>query len=149
MSPKHNKVPSRYSFLVEYEPMKGNILYPIVNDSVVNESLVELNKLNEITDIRQTRNDQPPEILHKENPIYPGVAKKVGIRGRVILEIIIDKQGNVIQAKVVKSDHNLLNQPSINAALECKFTPGIKNGKPVKSKIFLNYLFELKSGNPN
>src|SRR6266850_2582912 len=64
-------------------------------------------------------------------PDYPADAKSAGAAGSVAVQVTIDEMGSVIEAKAV-SGHPLLQQPSVNAALQARFSPTSLMGEPVK-----------------
>jgi protein TonB len=63
-------------------------------------------------------------------PVMPEVARQAGIRGVVILEIIIGVDGKVTDAKVLRSIP-LLDQAAIDAARQWRYEPTLLNGAPV------------------
>lgn len=65
-------------------------------------------------------------------PVYPYDLKRSGITGSATVEFIVDAQGNVIDAFVVKSTHREFEQPALQAVMKWKFRPGKKGGKAVK-----------------
>ena len=73
-------------------------------------------------------------------PDYPADAKTAGAAGSVAVQVTIDEMGSVIEAKAV-SGHPLLQQPSVNAALQARFTPTSLMGEPVKVTGVLVYNF--------
>ncbi len=73
-------------------------------------------------------------------PEYPPAAKAVRASGAVNVEIMIDTDGNVIEAKAV-SGHPLLRQSAVSAARSAKFAPTMLAGKPVKVKGVLVFNF--------
>ena len=75
-------------------------------------------------------------------PAYPPAAKAVRAEGPVVVEVLVDEQGNVIYAKAL-SGHPLLRSSAENAARAAKFPPETRNGKPVKVKGTITYNYKL------
>jgi len=57
---------------------------------------------------------------------------------------VIDKEGNVIDAKIIRDIGGGLGESAINAVRTTKFTPGKQRGKPVKVKITIPIKFVLR-----
>jgi len=81
--------------------------------------------------------------INLPKPEYPPDARAAKASGTVVIQVIIDEQGNVISAKAV-SGHQLLYQASINAALQAKFSPTFLLGEPVKVTGVITYTFVLQ-----
>jgi hypothetical protein len=64
-------------------------------------------------------------------PDAPAEARTAGVAGAVAVQVTVDETGNVSEAKAV-SGHPLLQQVSVNAALQAKFAPTSLMGEPVK-----------------
>lgn len=64
-------------------------------------------------------------------PDYPIDARTAGAAGAVAVQVTVDESGMVIEAKAI-SGHPLLQQPSVNAALQARFSPTSLMGEPVK-----------------
>lgn len=64
-------------------------------------------------------------------PDYPAEAKATGVEGVVVVQVLVDEQGNVTEARAI-SGPKLLHEPSVNAARQTKFTPTLLSGEPVK-----------------
>ncbi|OYV86378.1 MAG: hypothetical protein B7Z63_04115, partial [Ignavibacteriae bacterium 37-53-5] len=75
--------------------------------------------------------EKEPQIIKQVIPKYPELAQRAGIEGRVIVKIWVDKDGKPHKAIVMKSDAEIFNQPSIDAAMQYRFTPAIMNKGPV------------------
>lgn len=75
--------------------------------------------------------DQGPRLLRQTRPVYPQEAFVKKIEGTVVLEILIDPRGDVIATRVLKPLAPTLDQAAKDAALQWKFAPAVRKGKPV------------------
>ena len=75
---------------------------------------------------------------------YPEFAKKSGIEGRVIVQFVVDEQGNVQEPQVTRGVHELLNEEAIRAVKEQTFKPGKQRGQAVKVQMSLPVTFRLQ-----
>ncbi|MEO0267986.1 MAG: TonB family protein [candidate division WOR-3 bacterium] len=74
------------------------------------------------------------KILKGVQPEYPEIAKKLGLKGMVIVRVLVDKNGKVIDARILKSsNYPILDEAALNASKEFIFEP-VKDeeGKPVE-----------------
>ena len=69
--------------------------------------------------------------LNLPRPDYPPDAKAAGIEGVVVVQVLIDEQGNVVEAHAV-SGPKLLQPVSVSAAQQAKFQPTFLAGEAVK-----------------
>ncbi len=84
-----------------------------------------------------------PEMVVPGRPDYPEIAKRAGITGKVLVKVLIDKEGRPKKAVVIKSDSELFNQAAIGAAMKSAFTPALQNNHPIAVWIVLPYRFTL------
>jgi protein TonB len=75
-----------------------------------------------------------PRQTYSVNPEYPPLALQARIRGTVVVDAIIDEQGNVVQARAV-SGHPLLIAPALKAVLQWKYEPTSLNGQPISVEL--------------
>ena len=75
---------------------------------------------------------------------YPEFAKKAGIEGRVFVQFVVDEQGNVMNPRITRGVHKLLDQEALRAVKKQKFTPGKQRGKAVKVQMSLPVTFRLR-----
>jgi TonB family protein len=68
---------------------------------------------------------------HRVDPATPPAARAAKVTGTVVVEVVVDTQGDVISARAI-SGHPLLRDAAIEAARGWKFEPGQLHGKPVK-----------------
>jgi TonB family protein len=77
--------------------------------------------------------------------IYPDSARKNGIEGGVIVTATIDTLGNTKNLEIkVKDYYGALSETALNALKNAKFTPIIKNGKPIEVQIAVAFSFILE-----
>ena len=62
-------------------------------------------------------------------PVYPPIAQSARVQGVVIVEAIIDADGKVADARVLRSIP-LLDQAALDAVQQWEFTPTLLNGMP-------------------
>ena len=134
-------------------------------------------KTDEIIDDIEVKSDitydyfdvaQKPVLLKKVAPEYPVEARKAGLSGKVVVTVIIDENGDVLEAELFKALNDsvkiilddqgneevqlskksesltALDEAALKAAKQCKFEPGILEGKPVKVKFNIPFKFMLK-----
>jgi len=78
--------------------------------------------------------------LYLPKPDYPAEAQASKAAGTVVVQVTIDEQGTVISAKAV-SGHPALQQASVNAALQARFSPTTLMGEPVKVSGVITFNF--------
>lgn len=76
--------------------------------------------------------------------IYPQVAKRAGIEGKVTVRVLVRKDGKPKKNFIVESDSELLNKSAVDAVMQGKFLPAIQNGKPLACWITVPIAFKLK-----
>ena len=87
---------------------------------------------------------RPPEKISAPQPQYTEIARKARIQGVVIVQAIIDKQGNVTNVKVLKGLPMGLEEAAVDAIKQWKFRPATLNGKPVTVYYNLTVNFKLQ-----
>jgi protein TonB len=73
-------------------------------------------------------------------PPYPPIARSAHASGQVVVQVLIDENGNVVAAHAT-SGHPLLQAAATNAARASKFTPTKLSGQPVKVNGVIIYNF--------
>jgi len=74
--------------------------------------------------------DQPPRPIKITRPQYPQEAFVKKIEGMVKVQILIDANGRVVNARVIQSIP-LLDAAAVQTVYQWVFSPAIKNGRPV------------------
>jgi Ca-activated chloride channel homolog len=78
--------------------------------------------------------------LSLPRPVYPSAARNAGAAGKVVVEVTINEEGRVIEARAV-SGHPMLQQAAVQAARLAKFSPATISGQPVKVTGTISYTF--------
>ncbi|NOS93734.1 MAG: energy transducer TonB [Cyclobacteriaceae bacterium] len=75
---------------------------------------------------------------------YPKSARRHGIEGKVFVQFVVDKEGNIIDTKVIKGIDPECDNEALKAVKSLpKWTPGYQRGKPVKQRFTLPIQFKL------
>jgi TonB family protein len=85
----------------------------------------------------------PPKPLSRVEPDYPLAMRRFGLQGTVSLNFIIEADGSVANPTIVQSDNPAFDEPAIEALLQWKFKPAMKDGKPVKVRMQQRIRFEI------
>ena len=101
--------------------------------------------------------DQKPMFLNSTDPRqfltkwvyqylkYPQAAVRDGIQGRVLVDFVIDKDGNVTDVRVVKSADPLLDEEAVRVvSASPKWRPGRMNGNKVRTSMTIPVEFRLE-----
>ena len=83
------------------------------------------------------------EALLLPKPPYPPMARQIGVRGTVNVQVLIDERGNVVSATPV-SGHPLLARAAKAAALQARFSPTMLGDQPVKVSGVITYNFMIQ-----
>ena len=73
-------------------------------------------------------------------PSYPEEAKAKGVSGVVRISVVTDETGYVIWAKALEG-HPLLQEASIKAACQSRYSPEKISNRPIKSNRIITYNF--------
>jgi len=136
--------PSRPSIPVETEDED------ILDDVTIEETEIELGEVSDAPPPPPVEDEvfeffavsEKPEIIHKETPQYPDLARRAGIEGKVIVLVTISEKGNVLDAKIMKSVP-MLDEAALNAAKKCTFKPAKQRDRFVKVKMAIPFDFKL------
>ncbi|HUP46395.1 MAG TPA: energy transducer TonB [Thermoanaerobaculia bacterium] len=94
--------------------------------------------------VRVGGNVKAPVSIKRVDPVYTEIARKARIEGIVIIEAIIDRNGNVTDARVLKPLPMGLDQAALDAVRQWKFRPGTLNNQPIPVIYNLTVNFRLQ-----
>ncbi len=76
--------------------------------------------------------------------IYPEIAKRAGVEGKVYVLAFVDETGTVTDAKIIKGIGAGCDEAALDAVKKTKFKPGKQRGKPVKVQVSIPVVFKLQ-----
>jgi protein TonB len=79
----------------------------------------------------------------QEKIVYPEIAKRAGVEGKVYILAFVDESGNVTKANILKGIGAGCDEAALNAVLKTKFKPGKQRGKPVNVQVSIPVIFKL------
>ena len=85
-----------------------------------------------------------PKFLHREMPIYPLLARRLGKEGKVLLRLTIDERGNLLGVDVIEKGGYGFTEAAVEAVRKSTFLPAKKEGKPIASRALLFVRFRLE-----
>ena len=93
--------------------------------------------------------EQRPELIGgmaglMRNIKYPEIARKASVEGRVIVQFIVDENGNVHNPVVLRGIGGGCDQEALRVIGEAKFVPGRQRGRAVKVKMTQPVVFKLR-----
>jgi len=112
----------------------------------------EIDKLNQ--DIYFVAVEQMPEPIGgigaiQKSIVYPEIAKRAGVEGRVFVKAFIDSTGTVAKTELIRGIGTGCDEAAMAAVKKIKFKPGVQRGKPVNVQVTVPILFKLGDDTDN
>jgi len=85
-----------------------------------------------------------PKYRHKEIPVYPSMARRLGKEGKVVLRLTIDENGKLVNIEVIEDSGYGFADAAIAAVKKSTFIPPTMNGKPILARALLPVKFTLR-----
>ena len=86
---------------------------------------------------------QPVVILAKPNAVYTDEARKLGIEGEVLVEVIFQASGQVQTVRVLKGLGHGLDEAALQAARQIRYKPAMQQGHAVDFPAIAHIVFQL------
>ncbi len=82
--------------------------------------------------------------------IYPDEARQMGLEGKVYLGVLVDQNGKVEQARIIKSSaSSILDSAALETARTFVFSPAYRGDKPIKIWVNLPVEFKFEEVKPD
>ncbi|MCS7081769.1 MAG: energy transducer TonB [Bacteroidetes bacterium] len=93
--------------------------------------------------------EEPPEIIGGLERLqqlirYPDLARKAGIEGLVIVEVLVDPEGRPHRPQLIKRAGGGLDEAALEAVMQLSFKPGRQRGKAVWVRFAIPVRFRLQ-----
>ena len=89
-------------------------------------------------------NSQSPQLISAVAPEYPYLTRRSETPAEVTVACTINAQGAVTRAAVVKSSNIEFNAASLEAIKKWTFTPAMKDGKAVETRLLQTFTFNVQ-----
>ncbi len=76
--------------------------------------------------------------------VYPEIAKRAGVQGRVLVKAFVDETGTPRKAEVIKGIGAGCDEAAVQAVMQTQFKPGKQRGKNVKVQVSIPIIFKLQ-----
>jgi len=150
--------------VVEFAPpVQAELFAPIDNGSFVQivqpnppEGITATPNINAIPQIRDQRGtskmptvynpsdlEQAASPRYQTKPVYPYEMQRTGVDGVVDVGFIVNANGTVQDAYIIRSTHREFEASAVQAVLKWKFRPGKKAGKAVASRMQIPIVFSI------
>jgi protein TonB len=93
---------------------------------------------NEVHELTQ------PTRVSVVNPDYPDELRERGIKGEAMIDFVVTRSGDVVQAKVVHATHPLFGEAAAKAVTQWKFNPGKVGTRRVNTRMQQPVTFSLE-----
>jgi len=87
---------------------------------------------------------EPPRLIREVKAEYTDEARRRGITGDVILEIVVRRDGSVGEVRVVQARGAGLDQRAVAAVRQWRFSPARRRGEPVDVLVEVAVEFTLR-----
>jgi periplasmic protein TonB len=87
--------------------------------------------------------DQTPAAKFQARPQYPFEMRRAGIAGEVVVDFIVDTNGDVQNAFALRSSQREFEAAAVQAVSKWKFKPGRKGGRDVPTHMQVPIVFTL------
>jgi protein TonB len=90
--------------------------------------------------------EKRPEPVSQVAPAYPPELRKAKVEGVVTLVFVLDETGRVEDPRVENSSRSEFEKPALEAIRKWRFSPGQKDGQPVRTYIRVPMRFRVTAG---
>jgi len=87
-----------------------------------------------------------PSVIDMAAPVYPALARRRRLEGRVVVRLDLDSTGAVKEVVVIEPAGYGFDEAAVAAVERSRFGPAERDGKPVACQALLPIRFALRSG---
>ncbi|MFA5668296.1 MAG: energy transducer TonB [Balneolaceae bacterium] len=118
--------------------LDGHVYMPQSPDPIEDEDIVHLQV------------ERMPELIGglaglQKKVKYPEMAARAGIEGRVTIQFVVNKKGEIENPQVIRGIGGGCDEEALKAVMQSKFKPGMQNGRFVRVQYSLPIVFKLQN----
>ena len=87
---------------------------------------------------------EPPQLLREVKPLYTEEARRQSVEGRVLLEIVVRRDGSVSNLRVIRRLGAGLDERALDAVRQWRFAPARRQGAAVDVVVEVSVEFKLR-----
>jgi TonB family protein len=87
---------------------------------------------------------EPPRLITEVKPDYTDEARRRGLEGEVVMEIVVRRDGTVGDVRVLKGLGSGLNERAVQAIRQWRFAPARLRGTPVDVVVEASVEFKMR-----
>ena len=129
------------SFVQPIQPPPPEGLKPMTGMIVIPSGNRGLGKGIQVFDISKL--DKVPSAKFQQSPQYPFEMRRAGVTGEVVVDFIVDTEGNVKNAYAARSTQREFEAAAVQAVNKWKFNIGKVGGRPVNFHMQVPISFSL------
>lgn len=89
--------------------------------------------------------DQRPSVVKNARVEYPRKARRLGLSGRVVVQLVVDTEGKPQSCKIRSAEPTgHFEEAALSAARGMRFIPGKIQGRPVNTVVLIPFNFSLR-----
>jgi TonB family protein len=85
----------------------------------------------------------PPVLVSNSTPEYPFLDRQIRLKGTVVVAIVIERDGSVAEAKVIRSLNERMDEAVLSAVRKWRYKPATLKGQPVAVHMVVRANFDL------
>jgi TonB family protein len=86
--------------------------------------------------------ERSARVANQTPPYYPAALRKAGIKGDVVVEVVVDRNNTMMQPRIVQSAHPELDQLALEAVLGWDYEAAVVNGQMAQSRLQVTVTFD-------
>jgi periplasmic protein TonB len=130
------------SFVQKIQPPPPEGITPTVGVMAIPESR-DMSRFKGMEVFDVSKLDQTPQARYQARPQYPFEMRRANIPGEVLVDFIVDLNGDVQSASAIKSTQREFEAAAVQAVTKWKFKPGRKAGRNVNTHMQVPIAFQL------
>ena len=112
--------------------------FPLPDEPAGAEPIISTAPVAPPEPVAAARPDASAKPVRSPPPEYPASAAQRGEAGTVLLQVQVDAQGRPAEVDVVQSSRSrALDREAVRAVRRWEFSPAVRNGQPVSSKVLI------------